>query len=374
MKKNYAYLPFWFLLILPPLLLLTGIMNFVMCVIALIIGALILKVKDPFSVYYKNIWKLYVLSILGSFLAVLGYGIPEFFRTNKFLLENLVTPLEYNPYKKLLSFVYIAFIFIIIFFVLFKLVKRLIVKKISSEEKNKLASIFITIFIMPYLFLMPSTLFIKPNKSNLDDFIGTLMKDKTSVVQIMKNLALTENISSYTLVTNEEPYTLHIYLQDVEAGFIKNFEMDAATIFLVIKDVNEVVYHLNNISYTYDINKINSIFGNIKKTSLNELQLRYGGKEFKNYMYLGRLEDYDVFDESEFCEEESQLIYESNGLHYYMSCTKPEDIKLYKNGLRITSLQAALKDEKITVDDLINSDLIIDITGNEEEVDESINK
>ena len=90
MKKNYAYLPFWFLLILPPLVLLTGIMNFVMCVIALIIGALILKVSDPFSVYYKNIWKLFVLSILGGFLTASGYGIAECFRGNKFILKNLV--------------------------------------------------------------------------------------------------------------------------------------------------------------------------------------------------------------------------------------------------------------------------------------------
>lgn len=374
MKKNYAYLPFWFLLILPPLVLLTGIMNFVMCVIALIIGALILKVTDPFSVYYKNIWKLFVLSILGGFLTASGYGIAECFRGDKFILKNLVTPLEYNPYKNVISFGYMIFLFVLIFFILYMLIKRLIVKNIGLEEKRKMASFILTLFIMPYLFFMPSTMFIKPNKSNLDDFIGTIMKDKTSVVQIMKNLALTENISSYTLVTNKEPYTLHIYLEDIEAGFIKNFEMDAATIFLVIKDVNEVVYHLNGITYTYDINKINSIFGNIKKTSLNELQHRYGGKEFKNYVYLGRLNDYDVFDESEFCEEEIQLIHEYNGMHYYMSCTKPEDIKLYKNGLRIMSLQDALKKEKINTDDLLNSDLIISITGDEEDQNESIDK
>ncbi|MBQ2409202.1 MAG: hypothetical protein II309_07185, partial [Bacilli bacterium] len=224
MKKNYAYLPFWFLLILPPLVLLTGIMNFVMCVIALIIGALILKVSDPFSVYYKNIWKLFVLSILGGFLTASGYGIAECFRGDKFILKNLVTPLEYNPYKNVISFGYMIFLFVLIFFILYMLIKRLIVKNIGLEEKRKMASFILTLFIMPYLFFMPSTMFIKPNKSNLDDFIGTIMKDKTSVVQIMKNLALTENISSYTLVTNKEPYTLHIYLEDIEAGFIKNFE------------------------------------------------------------------------------------------------------------------------------------------------------
>ena len=57
-----------------------------------------------------------------------------------------------------------------------------------------------------------------------------------------------------------------------------------------------------------------------------------------------------------------------------MSCTKPEDIKLYKNGLRIMSLQDALKKEKINTDDLLNSDLIISVTGDEEDQNESIDK
>jgi hypothetical protein len=48
-----------------------------------------------------------------------------------------------------------------------------------------------------------------------------------------------------------------------------------------------------------------------------------------------------------------------------MSCTKPEDIKLYNNGLRMTSLKNALKEKKINVQELLDSDLVISITGDE---------
>ena len=365
MKKLNAYLPFWFLLILPPLVILTGIINLVMSVVGLIVGAVILKLKDPFSNYYKDVWKIFLLSCLGSGIMALGYAIPEIFAKNEFMLNNLVTPLEYNPYTNIFSFIYMVLLLIIVSFVLYTLNKKLIIKNYASEDKIKLASILITLFIIPYLFFMPSTLFLKPNKSNLDDFRGTLAKDKTSITQIMKNLSLTEIISSYTLVTDVEPYTLNIYLEDIEAGYIKNFEMDASTIFLLVKDINEIVYHYNNLTTTYDINKINSIYGNIKNISLVDLEMRYGGKEFEKYTYLGRLGEYDVFDESDFCEETEQLIYEENDMNYYISCTKPEDIKLYDNGLRITSLKKALKEKKITVQQLLDSDLVISITGNE---------
>ena len=141
--------------------------------------------------------------------------------------------------------------------------------------------------------------------------------------------------------------------------------MDASIIFFLVEDVNEIVFHHSNLTTTYDINKINSIYGNIKKISLIDIEMRYSGKEFENYTYLGRLADYDVFDESDFCEESEQLIYEEKGMHYYMSCTKPEDIKLYNNGLRMTSLKKALKEKKINVQELLDSDLVISITGDE---------
>lgn len=365
MKKLNAYLPFWFLLILPPLVILTGVINLVMSIIGLAVGAVILKIKDPFSKYYKDVWKLFLLTCLGSIIMLVGYGVPELFSKNEFLLNNLITPLEYNPYTAVFSFIYMVVLLLIVSFTIYKLNKNLIVKKYAGEDNVRMVSILMTLFLMPYLFFMPSTLFLNPNKSNLDDFRGTLVKDKTSIKQIMNNLSLTENISSYTLVTDVEPYTLNIYLEDIEAGYIKNFEMDASIIFFLVEDVNEIVFHHSNLTTTYDINKINSIYGNIKKISLIDIEMRYSGKEFENYTYLGRLAGYDVFDESDFCEESEQLIYEEKGMHYYMSCTKPEDIKLYNNGLRMTSLKKALKEKKINVQELLDSDLVISITGDE---------
>ena len=107
MKKTYGYIPLWFLLIVPPLLIFTFIFNFIQCGLAILCGAILLKIKDPFNNYYKRIMTAFVLAIEADIICILFYALPELLYKIDFLNKNLITPLEYNPYKNIFSFIYI---------------------------------------------------------------------------------------------------------------------------------------------------------------------------------------------------------------------------------------------------------------------------
>ena len=103
MKKTYGYIPLWFLLIVPPLLIFTFIFNFIQCGLAILCGPILLKIKDPFNNYYKRIMTAFVLAIEADIICILFYALPELLYKIDFLNKNLITPLEYNPYKNIFS-------------------------------------------------------------------------------------------------------------------------------------------------------------------------------------------------------------------------------------------------------------------------------
>lgn len=364
MKKTYGYIPLWFLLILPPLVVLTLACNFLFAGVALISGAIILKIKDPFNDYYKRILRLFLLTIEVDIFCALCYGLPEFLNKIEFLNKNLITPLEYNPYKKILSFIYISLVFILITKFIYKKINKKILKEFEDNDNKIRAGIIMTMFLIPYIFFVPSEMIVKRNKSNLDDFRGTVMTDKTSIVQLLANLNISKYISSYSLETNVQPYTLHIYLDNITKDSKKKMEIDAATIFLLIKDVNEIKFYMNESTYTYDINRINEIFGNIKRKSLQDINIRYSTKQFKNNTYLGRINGHDVFDIGN-SKKNNKLLYDDNGVHYYLNVTNINQVYLYDKEKQLGKLKDEIINKKITVTDLKESELEIILTGNE---------
>ncbi|MEG0407793.1 MAG: DUF4825 domain-containing protein [Bacilli bacterium] len=369
MKKFNSYIPLWLLLILPPIIILTLMYGFLMSGVAIFLGAVALKITNPFDDYFKNVLKLFFITIFGDFLCAFLFLAPEFLYKIKIIKTNIITPLEYNPYKNIFSFIYVLLIALIIGYTLYRLISKIILKKQSKIFVN----VIMLLFIFPYLFFVPSTFLLEKNKSNLDDFRGTLAQDKSNIVSILNNLNLSKNINSYVLETKKEPYTLQIFLDNQVESYQKKFEIDAATIFMLVKNVNEIVYHMEDSTYTYDINKINSIFGDVKNKNLNDLKKRYTTTYFKNKIYLGRIKNYDVFDVSEMCEDEPQLIYEEKEIHYYLNCTRAEDIILIDSTNNKINIKKAFSNNLINVDNLLSSDLNIIVTGKEEK-DENISK
>lgn len=132
------------------------------------------------------------------------------------------------------------------------------------------------------------------------------------------------------------------------------FEADAAVILALIDDVNEVIFKMNEEEYSYSINDINDIFGDVKEKSLTAIEDRYSSSKFKNYIYYGRINGYDVFDTSEVCEENLQKLYEDVYTVYYLECSTLDNILLYSDD-EIINIKEALSSAKITITDITQS-------------------
>lgn len=360
-KKYMAYLPVWFVLILPPLVLLLLGWNFIMCGLGFMIGLLILGLPDGFIKYSKNIFKLWGISFLLDLVAFIFLIVPEIFSGNKIINTNLVKPLEYNPYSKIFSIIYMVFIAVTIILLATLLIKKFIIKDIKTEKvKMRFAKFVILVSTLPYLMFIPSTLVLNPSKNNLEDFKGTIMGDKSDIVTIMKYLSVSDNINSYVLDTHSEPYSINLYLSTIDVNYIQKFEMDAATIFNLVDDVNQVNFTMDGRKYSYSINKINEIFDDVKNTELTSIFSRYKSSNFTDYIYLDHLGEYDLFDTSESCDEVTTKLFTYKGTTYYLECGNLSDIVLFKDGKKVMDLKEAIDNDKIDKDELIESFLQIE--------------
>lgn len=342
-----------------------------MCGIGLMVGLLIIGLPDGFIKYSKNIFKLWGISILLDVIAFIFLIVPELLSKIDFFNTNLVKPLEYNPYSKVFSAVYTIVLFLMILFLAYKLINKFIIKGISgSKTKVRFMKFVIIICVLPYLLFVPSTFVLKAEKNNLEDFKGTILGNKSDVVTVMKYLSVSKYIDSYVLDTHTEPYSINLYLHTIDVNYMEKFEMDAATIFNLIDDVNVVNYTMNGIKYSYSINKINTIFKDVKSTDINDVLNRYTSSNFTDYMYLDHVGKYDLFDTSEVCEETNQRLFTYNGNTYYLECSSLENIMLFYNNEKVMNLKTALSQGAISEDDIIESLLPI---KTDEELNEDIN-
>ena len=342
-----------------------------MCGIGLMVGLLIIGLPDGFIKYSKNIFKLWGISILLDVIAFVFLLVPELLSKIEFFNTNLVKPLEYNPYSKVLSAVYTIILFLMILFLAYKLINKFIIKGINgSKTKVRFMKFVIIISVLPYLLFVPSTLVIKAEKNNLEDFKGTILGNKSDVVTVMKYLSVSNYIDSYVLDTHTEPYSINLYLHTIDVNYMEKFEMDAAIIFNLIDDVNVVNYTMNGVIYSYSINKINTIFKDVKSMDINDVLNRYTSSNYTDYMYLDHIGKYDLFDTSEVCEETNQRLFTYKGNTYYLECSSLDNIMLFYNNEELMNLKTALSQGAISEDNIIESLLPLKV---DEELNEDIN-
>lgn len=357
MKERYsAYLPIWFVLMLPPLSILLLGWNFILCGLGLMIGLLIMGLPNGFTKYSKNIFKLWGISILLDVVAFIFLLAPQILSKIDFFNTNLVKPIEYNPYSKVFSAIYMIILFLFIVFLAYILINKFVIKGISGDKiKTSIMRFIIIICVLPYLLFVPSTFVLNAEKNNLEDFKGTILGNKSEVVTIMKYLSVSDYISSYVLDTHKEPYSINLYLDPIDVNYIAKFEMDAATIFNLIDDVNIVNYTMNGIKYTYNINKVNKVFKDVKNTKISEILNRYTNSKFTDFIYLDHIGKYDIFDTSELCEEIVQDLFTYEGNKYYLVCSSLDNIKLFNDGEEVMNLREAIKEKVISEKELVES-------------------
>lgn len=361
------YYPLWLVLIVSPLILVMITSSFIMSFIGIMSTIVILKIKDIFNFYSKNIFKLWFISLFLNILTAVFFFIPQFFKENNYIKVNLIEPLLYNPYSKGLSFIYTVLVLSICFFISYKLIKIFVIKKMNIEKsKTRLVTIIISTFIMPYLMFVPSNFIIKQDKSKLEDYQGTSIQNTNDVLLIMKNLEVSKYISSHVLESKKEPYTIHIYLRTIENGYAIMFEKDSIMLFNLIDNVSEIVYHMNNKKYNYNIGRINKILDDVKSIKFVNIYDRYENIWFYEYKYLGHVDEYDIFDTSDKCIEGKHLIYSNNYEKYYMKCTNLNFIMLLDKKGKSINLKDALESKKIFISDFLANDIEILVEKNED--------
>ncbi|HPF83585.1 MAG TPA: DUF4825 domain-containing protein [Bacilli bacterium] len=356
MKKLNSYFPIWLLMVMPPLVVLTIVYNFITAALGLLIFLFLINTKNIFDFYSKNVLKIWGLSLGLDVITFALLFLPELLYKNSFFTKNLIEPLETNPYTNILSFIYVVFVIAINILVAYLMLKK-IFKNIETKKLN-IKVFVIIIFIIPYIFFVPSNKIIKTKYVSLNDYKGTVMKDKSNVSGLLKHLETTKYISSYIIDTHTEPYTLKLYLKEINDNYVLMFEKDASILLNLVEDVNEIVFHMNGTSYTYKVNDINEIFTNIKKISIDDISNRYKDSKFEDYTYLGRVSSYDAFDTSDYCKLDKQLLFSTADEDYYLSCTKVEEILLFKDKTKV-NIKEALDSNLITQDDVLSSSLKI---------------
>lgn len=370
MKKLNAYFPIWILIMVPPLLFLTISFNFIMVAIGLLLVLLVIDRNNIFINYTKNVLKLWGVTLLVDLISFIFMVIPELFYNNLFIKENLVKPLETNPYINIISFIYIIILLIINIFIIYKFVKKIIINRYELDIVKKRLTFFILIVSMiPYIFFIPSNKIIKSDYNSLEDFRGIVLKNESKVSNMLKYLEVKDYISSYVTDTHAEPYSINIYLNDIDDNYQEMLEKDAAVLLSLIDDVSRVVFSVNDHQYKYTIDTINDIFKNIKKLKLSEIYVRYEDKKFEDYTYLGHINNYDIFDTSEFCALEHQLLFAIENTEYYLGCTELKQVLLYNKNKSI-NIKEALDQNLLTPNDILSSTL--DIITEEVETDEDI--
>lgn len=370
MKKFNAYFPIWILIMVPPLLFLTISFNFAMVAIGLLLVLLVIDRNNIFINYTKSILKLWGVTLIVDLVSFIFMVIPEFFCNNPFIKENLVRPLETNPYINIISIIYMIILFILNIFIIYNFVKKIVIKKYELDIIKKRLTFFILIIsMMPYIFFIPSNKIVKTDYNSLEDFRGIVLKNKTKVSNILKYLEVKDYISSYVIDTHVEPYTINIYIDNIDVNYQEMFEKDAAILLSLIDDVNEVVFSLDNHPYKYSINTINDIFKDVKKLELSKIYDRYEDKKFEKYTYLGHINNYDIFDTSDFCELDHQLLFAIENSEYYLSCTSVNQILLYSKN-KVINIKEALDQNLLTPSDILYStlDLIIEEADTDEDI------
>lgn len=363
MKKLNAYFPIWFLLILPPLLFVTIGLNAITCSVGVLIVFILTNNYKKYKDLFKSIIRLWCISLVLNLLTFLLLLMPEIFNKVPFIKEKLIIPLETNPYTSFLSISYIVITILIILSFSSKMINKLIINKINID-KEKMALTIMMIFSFPYFFLIPSNLIVKSEYESLEDYRGTIISNKTNVSTILKYLETSKFMTSYVLETQSEPYTVNIYLKDIIGNYQILFEKDASVIFNIIDDVNEVVFHYNGSKYVYTINSINLIYKDVKELSLVDIAKRYKDDKFNEYIYLGNVKGFDVFDVSEFCELDNQYLFSYFNVRYYLNCTSLDEIILYKKSEKI-NIKDAIDNNVINAEEIMQS--VIDVKAEDEE-------
>lgn len=358
MKKLYNVIfPIWFILIMPPIVLLVLPSNFIIDSIVLILAFRFLKISEWFNKYKNTILKVWGIGFLADIVGSLLLLITQFINGNDYLYKNLIYPLAWNPFNSVLAFFYVLIVVLISGLLIYIINYKFSFNKIELEKKQKkIISLLLAIITAPYLFFLPTSYFYNSKYDSLNKYQDTYLKDSSKIEKIISNLYSSSYYSDFTLDNKDSGITINYKDNDYGENY-KYLEEDALLIFKLVKDVSYVEFKINNKIYSFDTEYINNIF-DIKKITINDIYQRYNNDYFKKFVYLGHIDEYDFFDTSTTCSREKSEIYSDLDYNYFVECSSVDFLYLVNNNSKI-KLKTALKSSKINIADLFKTNLEI---------------
>ena len=148
--------PVYMLWLIPPLIFISALLNFIIDSIVVLITEKCLKIEDMFKKYKKAIFKVWGFGFLADFIGAL------FLFKMSGLFEFLDIPIkyniDYNPFGNVYALIITIVGILLSSFLIFIFNKRICFKKLDISERQKyILSIVMAITTAPYLFLLPMT-------------------------------------------------------------------------------------------------------------------------------------------------------------------------------------------------------------------------
>jgi len=146
--------PVYMLWLIPPVIFIVGILNFIIDSVVVLITEKILKLEDMFSKYKKVIFKVWIFGFLADFIGAL------FLFLISGLFENLDIPIkyniDYNPFGNIYALIITIVGILIAGILIFIFNKKICFNKIDITEKQRfILSLVMAVVTAPYLFLLP---------------------------------------------------------------------------------------------------------------------------------------------------------------------------------------------------------------------------
>jgi len=146
--------PVYMLWLIPPVIFIVGILNFIIDSVVVLITEKILKLEDMFSKYKKVIFKVWIFGFLADFIGAL------FLFITSALFDDLNIPIkyniDYNPFGNIYALIITVIGILIAGILIFIFNKKICFKKIDITEKQRfILSLVMAIVTTPYLFLLP---------------------------------------------------------------------------------------------------------------------------------------------------------------------------------------------------------------------------
>lgn len=148
--------PMYMLWVVPPVIFISAILNFIIDSAVVLITEKVLKMENIFSKYKKVILKVWGFGFLADFIgAFFLFGISALF-------DGLNIPIkyniDYNPFGNIYALLITILGILISGVLIFIFNKKICFKKLDITEKQKfILSLVMAIVTSPYLFLVPVT-------------------------------------------------------------------------------------------------------------------------------------------------------------------------------------------------------------------------